>query len=381
MDTAAVSPRDLYQRLQTGESVSILDIRNRDEYERWQIQAPTAKTVQVSQARVLSAHLQSELPTLLAEHDLSEPLVVVCARGEASDEIAAEFRDVGIRAVNLTGGMDAWGSLLIDRRVSGVDGLVQFERPSSGCLSYLVINQGEAALVDPLRAFVDRYLTEIETHDLSLRWVVDTHLHADHVSGLRDIATMTGATPVLPEGVTDRGIVYEVRKLADQEALPLGERELRGVHAPGHTSELFIFEWGDALLTADALFVDGVGRPDLEADDDRTSDFATRLYDTLTTDILQRGDDTLIAPGHASTGVPRRQDGTIVDTLEAVRDRLRLSDSSEEAFVQRMTSDQSPRPANYRRIIDVNRGTEEVDGDTAAELELGPNNCAVAMDH
>lgn len=381
MEDPALTPRELYNRLQTGESVSILDIRNRHEYERWQISAPTAETVQLSQARVLSAHLQGELPRLLAEHDLTEPVVVVCARGEASDEIAAEFRDVGIRAVNLSGGMNGWGTLLIDREVASLDGLVQFERPSSGCLSYLLIDEGEAALVDPLRAFVDRYLTEIEAHDVRLRWVVDTHLHADHISGLRAIAAETDATPVLPEGVRDRGIAYEVRHLRDEEALPIGERQLRGGPAPGHTSELFVLEWEDALLTADALFLDGVGRPDLEADDDRTSEFAARLYQTLTTDILQRRESTLIAPGHASTGVPRRHDGAIVDELQAVRDRLRLPDLSEGEFVQRVTADQSPRPANYRRIIDVNRGAEEVDSDTAAELELGPNNCAVAMDH
>lgn len=370
----------LFARIQSDQPVSILDLRSKDEFDRWQITGPSVDTLQVSQAKALSASIQGELRTLLEDYELSEPLVVVCPRGEASNEIAANARAEGIEAVNLAGGMEAWARLLVDRPVHEVAGLVQYERASSGCLSYLVFDEGEGALVDPLEAFVDRYITDAAERGIAIKWVIDTHVHADHISGVRRVADRTDATPVLPDGALDRGVTFDVRYLGDAERLSVGGGELTGIHAPGHTSELFVFSWRNAVLTADALFLDGVGRPDLEPQDARAAPLAERLYETVSNKLLTRAEDQLIAPGHADVQTPRRPDGALVAPLGTVRQRLTITGMSRSEFVDRVTSEVPPRPANYERILAVNLGEETVDEETARDIELGPNNCSIVMD-
>lgn len=380
MTETGMTPRELYDRMRAGRQTSILDIRNRDEFERWAIDGPGVSTTQLSQARVLSASVQGDLGSLVAEEGLDEPVVVVCARGKASNEVAADLRDVGVDAVNLTGGMEAWGDLLVDHDVPSADWLVQFERPATGCLSYLVVSGAEAAVIDPLLACTERYERAATERGATLRWAIDTHVHADHVSGIFDLQQRTEARAVLPAGSSKRGLQRDARLVDDGDCLQVGDRSLEIVYAPGHTSELCVLECDPVVLTGDALFVDSVGRPDLEEGGERAEELAGRLFETLTEGLLTRVDDTVVAPGHANPDTQRAADGAIVAPLSDVRSRLSLAELGREAFIERLTADASPRPANYERIVQVNLGSVEVDNDTARELELGPNNCSVALD-
>jgi glyoxylase-like metal-dependent hydrolase (beta-lactamase superfamily II)/rhodanese-related sulfurtransferase len=377
--TAELSVHELFRRIQSAEEFSILDVRNKDEFDRWHITAPSVETVQMSQVKVLSASVREELSSFLKTYELNEPLVVVCARGEASAEIAANARAEGLDAVNLAGGMEAWSRLLIQRRFERVDGLLQYERPSSGCLSYLLTVDDEGALVDPLAAFVDDYLADANERGIDIKWAIDTHVHADHLSGVRRLANESTARAVLPEGASDRGVAFDVRYLSNGEGLPIGDTELTGIHAPGHTSEQFVLAWQNVLLTGDALFLDGVGRPDLEPGDDRVTSLAESLYETVSDRLLSRRGSTLVAPGHADVETPRNPDGALVAPLDTIRDRLRLTEMSRREFVEKVTSEVPPQPANYERILAVNLGRETVDIETARDIELGPNNCSVLM--
>ncbi len=377
----ALSPTDLYDRLQRGDFLTVLDVRNRDEFEAWHIDAP--RTRQRPYVEFMGAKVRGEISELVESLglDTSEeagPIVAVCPQGDASERVAELLRDEGLDVLNLEDGMDGWATVYIAREIgSQPETVVQYERPSSGCLSYLVSSGDEAAVIDPLRTFADRYVADAEVRGADLRYAIDTHVHADHISGIRAVAERSGATAVLPNGAEERGLAFDAVLVADGDELELGEDALTALHAPGHTSEMTLFEFGDVLFSADTLFLDGIGRPDLEAGSDGASSLADSLYTSLHDRVCSLPGDTLVAPGHIHSETPRADDGTFTDSLSKVCDSVSLLSLDRDAFVARVADELPPRPANYEDIVSLNLGAETVDSETAFELELGPNNCAV----
>jgi len=252
----------------------------------------------------------------------------------------------------------------------------QYRRPSSGCLSYLVISNGEAAVVDPLRAFADRYVADAADADATLRYAVDTHIHADHVSGLARLSKDHDVEAVLPQRAAERGVDFDVTELAGDGSLTVGSATLDAVALPGHTTGMAGFRVGEVFLSGDSVFVESVARPDLEAGDDGAPELARALYDSLTDRLAALPDDMLVAPGHYSAATQRNDDGTYTARLGDLRGRLAVFEQDRDAFVESICTDIPPRPANVERIVAINLGTERADDDTAFELELGPNNCA-----
>jgi len=139
---------------------------------------------------------------------------------------------------------------------------------------------------------------------------------------------------------------------------------------------------GELLLTGDTLFVDSVGRTELQFGEDDASRGAELLYDSLHETILNLPDDTTILPGHLTvTSDGRYENGSPGEPLEArlgdLRDELDFLGLDREAFVERLTEDTPEKPPNYETVIAINTGKETVEDESeATELELGPNNCA-----
>ncbi|WP_251341413.1 MBL fold metallo-hydrolase [Haloplanus halophilus] len=370
-----LAPAALRGRLAAGDPVTLLDVRNREEVERWRIEAPSLTRVHVPYMKFLAAGVSGDVTDLLPA-GIREPVVVVCPHGEASAEVADQLVAAGIDAENLAGGMEGWARLYDRTAVAEGDATVyQYRRPASGCLGYAVVAGGEMAVVDPLRAFVDRYRSDAAALGADLAYAVDTHLHADHVSGVRALASATGATPVLPRGAVERGVddAAAFETVADGDALDVGGVVVEAVALPGHTTGMTGFRVEDAgvLLTGDSLFLTGVARPDLQEGADPEAQ-ARDLHATLTDRLARVPDDTLVAPGHVDAGV---DEGPAVARLGDLRDRLAVFGMDETAFVDHATR-AGADPANAARIVAINRGREAVDDDEAFELELGPNNCA-----
>ncbi|WP_058366720.1 MBL fold metallo-hydrolase [Haloparvum sedimenti] len=395
-DVPATDPADLAESLASGERVGVLDVRDRDEYEAWRIDGPGVESAQVPHVRFLEASVSGDPGDLVA--DLPEPLVVVCGRGEASAEVAGLLREAGVDAANLAGGMEAWARVYRARPVveegGTTDGgttddvtVLQYDRPASGCLAYLVVAGAEAAVIDPLRAFADRYAADAEDRDANLAAALDTHVHADHVSGVRGVAEATGARTVLPEGARDRGLAFDAELVADGETVAVGDASLEAIHVPGHTSEMTAFRLStagrDLLFAGDLAFQRSVARPDLEAGDEGARDLARGLHRSLTETLFALADETLVLPAHrdpASTPEEEGPEGAVFGaTVGTLRERLTMEDDP-EAFAERVASDLPPRPANYEAIVATNLGQEAMDDDRAFEAELGPNNCAVDAD-
>ena len=371
-DTETVTPAALRRRLADGDPLTLLDVRDRSEIERWRIEAPS--TVNVPYMKFVAAGVTGGVADLLPD-DVPEPVIAVCPRGEASAEVAAQLVDAGVDARNLAGGMEAWARLYDRIEIATVDGatLYQYRRPASGCLGYAVVADGEMAVIDPLRAFADRYREDAAESDATLTHAVDTHVHADHVSGVRALAK-SGATPVLPAAaVTDRGVADgdDFERIADGDELAVGDATLSAVALPGHTTEMTGIQVNGTLLTGDSLFLDGVARPDLQEDADAAAQART-LYAALTERLREFPDDTLVAPGHTDAGV---EEGPEVARLGDLRERLPVFGMEEAEFVEHVTH-VGAEPANAERIVAINCGRETVDDEEAFELELGPNNCA-----
>ena len=374
---ASRSPAWLADRLAAGDPVRLLDVRNRDEFEDWQITGPSVETTLVPYMKWLQADAQDAVADRAAEIDGSGPITVVCGKGEASAYVAGLLTEAGIDAHNLADGMEGWAR--VDRTVElpcESATVVQFQRPASGCLSSLVVASDEAAVVDPLRAFTDRYVVATEERDAEITTVVDTHVHADHVSGLRDLAAETGATPVLPRLSVQRGVEFDVETVVDGEELTVGDTTLRAVHLPGHTTGMTAFAVGDVLLSGDSLFLESVARPDLQRGEGGVEALAAQLYESLTERLADFDDDTLVAPGHYSEGTEPDADGGYAASLGDLRERLPVFGMERTAFTARIMRDMPPQPDNFERIVAANLGLADLDDDDAFEVELGPNNCA-----
>ncbi|MEF8891115.1 MAG: rhodanese-like domain-containing protein [Haloferacaceae archaeon] len=380
-----MTPAALDERLRAREPTVVLDVRNRDEFERWHVEGPAAEAVQASHAKFVAAGVTDDVAAHAADLGLdpSDRIVVVCGHGEASAEVAGLLADAGFDAANLAGGMDAWADLLVAADVPGPTdpAVVQYRRPSSGCLSYLVVSGDEAVAVDPLRAFADRYAADATDRGAALVAAVDTHVHADHVSGVVALAERTDADAVVPAGATERGLDLPVdpRLLDAGERVAVGAARLSAVPLPGHTSEMtgLTLERADApdlLFCGDSLFRAAVARPDLEAGAEGAPALAEQLYETLHARLLALPDETVVLPGHYASPA-EVVDGLVSTTAGEARDRELLA-LDREAFVERVTSSTPPRPANYERIIEVNLGRQAAAADEAFELELGPNSCA-----
>ena len=382
---ASLDPAELRRRLDAGESVHLLDVRNRSEIAEWRIEGRGVDRTGVPYMKFVAAEATDSVSDLVGE--IEEPVVAVCARGEASAYVADLLQREGIEAANLDGGMEGWARLYEATTLREGPRLLQYRRPSSGCLAYLIVGDGEAAVIDPLRAFADRYVADAADDGADLRYAIDTHVHADHVSGVRDLARRTDAAPALPAGATERGLADDEQftLLAPGETVSVGGVTIEAVAAPGHTTEMTAYrvradgseggDWdGSVLLTGDGLFTERVPRPDLEAGEEGAAEHARELHRTLTERFADLPDDVLVAPGHYD---PAEGDsGAHVARLGELRETLPVFGMDEAEFVPFVAERTGDRPANHERVIAVNLGREEVDDRTAFELELGPNNCA-----
>ena len=312
-------------------------------------------------------------------------MTVLCAKGGASEYVAGTLAERGYDVDHLEDGMNGWASIYETVEVERYDGagtLLQYQRPSSGCLGYLLYDDGEAAIIDPLRAFTDRYLNDADDRGVDLKYALDTHIHADHISGVRALDD-EGVEGVIPEAAVDRGVTYadELTTAEDGDEFQVGDATIEAVYTPGHTTGMtsYLVD-GSLLATGDGLFVESVARPDLEEGDDGAPDAASMLYESLQERVLTLPDDTLIGGAHFSDAAEPADDGTYtapIGDLVAEMDALTMD---EQEFVDLILSDMPPRPANYEDIIATNLGQNAVDDEEAFTLELGPNNCAASQE-
>ncbi|HSE93511.1 MAG TPA: rhodanese-like domain-containing protein [Methylomirabilota bacterium] len=228
-----------------------------------------------------------------------------------------------------------------------------FAADVGGCLGYLVVDEASrtAMAIDPRLDHVERFQDALAARDLRLAWVLDTHTHADHLSGVRTLAQRTGAVVLAHTSSKFRN---PARRVAGGSTFALGTTTVTVLNAPGHTPDSLAVLVAGHLFTGDALFAGGAGRTDFMGGS------ASDLFDTLRT-FEALPDDTVVHPGHDYVGRPL----TTIGEEKAGNPLLRERDRA--AFVSRLSSRAAP-PANMAAILRHNLG--EVDAATVAPAEL-----------
>jgi glyoxylase-like metal-dependent hydrolase (beta-lactamase superfamily II)/rhodanese-related sulfurtransferase len=247
------------------------------------------------------------------------------------------------------------------------------EQIYTGCLAqgtYYIESQGEAAVIDPLREIVP-YLEKAKKNNAQIKYVLETHFHADFVSGHIDLAKATGATIVYGPHAQPTFRAYIAM---DEEELKIGDITIKVLHTPGHTIESTTYLLRDkigkdyAIFTGDTLFIGDVGRPDLAAKSTLTQeDLAAILYDSLQSKIIPLADEVIVYPAHgAGSACGKNMSKETYDTLghqKQTNYALRAG-LSREQFVKEVTDGLLPPPAYFPVNVRMNRegydGIEEV---------------------
>lgn len=362
-----IDVRTLRQWLEEKRPVTVLDVRLDEDREQWSIPG----SIHINAYEALKAgqsDLLSNVPL-----PVGVPVVTVCNRGIVSGIAAKRLVEMGVPAVSLKGGMQAWSLAwnIAEMNLSQMR-VIQVRRTGKGCLSYLLCSGDEAIVIDASLE-PELYVELAGQRGFHIRYVLDTHIHADHLSRSKRLAEVASAELWLPE--QDR-VRFPHHVLRDRSELRFGNSVLRAIHTPGHTSESTCYLVDcQALFTGDTLFLSGVGRPDLHADLSQTRERAGQLYHSLKK-ILDLEPSVHIFPGHTSAPVPFNAD-VLTARLGDIAAQLHEWFLSEESFKKRIIARIPPTPPNYTRITELNEAGESPEVDLT-ELEAGANRCAIS---
>ncbi|MEF3080474.1 MBL fold metallo-hydrolase [Winogradskyella poriferorum] len=241
---------------------------------------------------------------------------------------------------------------------------MKIEQLYTGCLAqgaYYIESKGEVAIIDPLRE-TQQYIDKAKSNNAKIKYVLETHFHADFVSGHVDLAEKTGATIVFGPGAQTE---YNIHSATDGEELKLGELTIKVLHTPGHTLESVTYLLKDkngkdhAIFSGDTLFLGDVGRPDLAIKSDLTErDLAGMLYDSLRTKIMPLADDVIVYPAHGAGSACGKN--LSKETVGVLGDQKKTNyalraDMTKEEFVEEVLDGIAPPPQYFAKNAMMNK--------------------------
>lgn len=362
-----VSADELRTMLENKERVVVLDVRPQEQREEWQIPG----SIYVDAYKRLNAND----PTVLNEVEIPKntKVVTVCAAGRTSQIAANELRKKGIDAYSLKDGMKGW-SLAWNTAYRQFDGfdIWQLRRTGKGCLSYIVISGKEAIIIDASLP-VDVYEQLVKQNRLVIKYVIETHIHADHLSRSKELAEKFQAPLYLP---SPNKVQFNFNPITANTVFRIGALDLLSIPTPGHTMESFSFYIkGQVLFTGDTLFTNGVGRPDLKSSAEESNEKAKLLFHSLQA-ILSLPGNVVILPAH--TNNPSDFDNKLIQTtVDQAKENIQMLRHSEEEFINQLLQKIPPTPPNFLTIVEKNI-TGNYDGINPIDLEAGANRCAIS---
>ncbi|WP_112180591.1 MULTISPECIES: MBL fold metallo-hydrolase [Paraliobacillus] len=374
MKLTETTAKEIAHKVINKKELFILDVRTEEAFKDWKIEGENFTYLNIPYFDLIDGveGIEDQLPK-------DKAILVVCAKEGSSVMVAEMLANAGLTASYLKGGMKAWSEHLEAIKVSDLkDGgeLYQFVRIGKGCLSYMVISGKEAVVIDPVR-MTDIFTDFATEKGVKITQVLDTHLHADHISGGRAIAEQTGATYWLPpKDATD--VTFDYKGLVDGEVITIGATKIaiQALYTPGHTigSTSFIID-KHYLLTGDILFIDSIGRPDLAG---MAEDWVRDLRESLYERYKELSDDLIVLPAHFMIIDELNTDGTVAARLgDLFASNHGLNIENENAFRKMVTENLPPQPNAYHEIRETNMGKVTPDNEKQREMEIGPNRCAI----
>ncbi|MFD0772140.1 MBL fold metallo-hydrolase [Bacillus sp. CGMCC 1.60114] len=357
------------------EELFILDVRNEADYADWKIEGKQVASINKPYFDLLEG-----VDGILAELPKNQDILVVCAKEGSSMFVAEQLVEAGIENVYyLVGGMKAWSEYVKPIKVGNLkDGgsIYQFNRVGKGCLSYMVVSNGEAAVIDSVRT-IEAYESFAKEQGVVITNVLDTHLHADHISGGRKLAEKVNGTYWLPPKDAEE-VVFSYEPLVEGTVITVGTTkiDIQAIYSPGHTIGSTSFIVDDSyLLSGDILFVDSIGRPDLAG---KAEDWVSDLRTTLYKRYKELSQELIVLPAHYSKVGELDEQGIVSAKLkELFVQNAGLNIEDEAEFRKTVTENLPPQPNAYQEIRQTNMGKINPNEEEQREMEIGPNRCAV----
>lgn len=353
----------------------ILDVRNEEDFTNWKIEGNNVEIINIPYFDLLDG-----VDGILNQIPDEEPVLVVCAKEGSSIFVAEQLLEHGRRQISyLAGGMKTWSEHLEPIKIGDLqDGgaIYQFVRMGKGCLSYMVVSNQEALIIDTAR-MIAAYENFAKQNNITIKHLVDTHLHADHISGGRTLAQKVNATYWLPSKDAEE-VTFAYSALEEGTEITIGgmTAKVSPVYSPGHTigSTTLIVD-DKYLLTGDILFVESIGRPDLAG---KAEDWVSDLRTTLYSKYKALDENLIVLPAHFGKITELNEDGTVSARLgDLYKVNAGLHVESEIEFRELVTNNLPPQPNAYQEIRETNMGKLNPTEVEQQEMEAGPNRCAV----
>ncbi len=370
-DAFEISLADFKLRLDRNEIEFILDLRLEDEFQSWRIEGNNDFEI----LNIPQLDFVGEEEKYLDRLPKDKVIYLVCAHGDASKYSAEVLCGLGFKAKGLTGGMDGWSFLYETSQASDMPVIYQTYRVAKGCVSGVIISDGEAVVIDAVR-HLDQIKAVVDKHNAKIKYVFDTHLQADHISGGLELARFAGCDYFI-NPVDAVGANYEFRELEGGAEFELGQSRIAAIHSPGHTPGSTSFLINDKFLfVGDTIMRTTVGRPDLGG---MVEAWAELLFHTIHQTFSKYSDETIILPSHAASVRERDENGLVCFSLGKARKELKLFSITDPGeFLEYVKSTLHENPDRYQDIRKVNLGLLQVEEEKKRELEIGKNLCGMA---
>lgn len=372
---------ELYQYLEKGTKFFLFDVRKGEDFKKSHIEG-SFPILNVSYFDLIEKGGKDsfiEYIKMSTKLPKDREIVVVCNRGNSSAIVTELLTNLGYQASSLVGGMKGWGELTVRKTlVNSPDlTLIQVIRPARGCLSYVVVSDKVATVIDPFRK-LQPYLEIFEELKVEPQFILDTHAHADHISGARELAERFHIPYFLhpydgihPIDVLPARFSYEP-SWADK-LYTLGKVKLKALHIPGHTLGNQAFLLDDRyLFTGDSIFIHSIARPDLGG---QAKSWTPLHYESLRK-LMELPDTTIVLPAHFSSPNWGTYSSSLGE-LKKSNEGLLMAQKTPQEFSDYILASLPQFPKEYMDIKRINLGLLQVNEEQAAELELGKNVCAV----
>ncbi|MCH8889446.1 MBL fold metallo-hydrolase [Patescibacteria group bacterium] len=364
MKNETISPATLLQKLRGTNPPLLLDVRNNSDFQSWHIPGSENMTA-------------SDLEQKMSQLDKDREIVTICARGVSSKGSAELLSKNGYQTKVLEGGLKGWNTVYEIVEIKPVTlsylEVFQVKRLGKGCLSYMVVlvDKKHAIVIDPSQHLI-KYTDYLNEHNIKIVAVIDTHIHADHISAGRLLAEQESATYLLPK---KSAVSFPFQSLEDSLRGIVGV-ETQIIETPGHTNESVCIVLDKSFLfTSDTLFVESVGRSDLGQE---VAHNAKILFHSVIDEIFKFDDKLVVLPAHnQKTMLPG--EGAYSAMLGDIKKKNDINKfNTDDEFASFIKEHPSPTPPNYSKIKEINKSGERSDNDLD-ELELGGNRCSVSL--